>query len=148
MGAREAVQAYAAAKSKADVETALQWCTDDIALETLPFQITANGHDEMRSQLAAFYTVFPDYDVQAEDTVEEGDRVFTWGTVSATMHGDFGSIAATGRSFTVPFSCVFDVRDGLVARERFYFDLNHLCEQLDVSTDLLAAELRGLRVPA
>jgi hypothetical protein len=40
----------------------------------------------------------------------------------------------------------FSFRDGLIARERFFFDLSELCAQSGVSTDAVRATLFG--VPA
>jgi ketosteroid isomerase-like protein len=145
MSGLESVKAYAAAKSRADADAALAACTEDIVIATYPFQITSAGKEETRSQLDAFLNLFPDYSVETDGLLEHGEHVVGWGRVSATMQADVGSVKATKRKFEVPFSCVWDIRDGLIAHERFYFDLNHVCEGLGVSTDAFAAELAKVR---
>ncbi len=40
---------------------------------------------------------------------------------------------------------MFALRDGLLAGERFFFDLNAMCEQLGLAVERVAAELRAFR---
>lgn len=139
------VNDYARAKSCADVDAALAVCTDGFRLETVPFQLTAQGKDEARLALLSFFAAFPNYDVTLEGTLEGEREVAAWGTVRATMSGDFLNQPATGRSFELPMSCIFTLEDGLLASESFYFDLNQMCEQLGLSTEAVAADLRSAR---
>lgn len=44
--------------------------------------------------------------------------------------GEFFGLAPTGRSITVPFAVFVGFRDGLMAGERFYYDLKSLLQQL------------------
>lgn len=142
---REALEIYAAAKSRADVEAALAVCSDDFYLETIPFQLTARGREQSRLALQAFFAAFPDYDVTIDGTAEGSGAISCWGTVRATMKGDLLGQRATGRSFELPMACVFELDGDLLAGERFFFDLNQMCEQLGLATEALAADLRRTR---
>jgi ketosteroid isomerase-like protein len=143
--ALDAVARYAAAKSRQDIAAALACCTDDFVLETIPFGTRANGTAEAALQLGVFFAAFPDYRVTVDGQAAGPDAVAAWGTVRATMRGPFGSFAPTGRAFALPFACVFPLRAGLLAGERFFFDLDAMCEQLGLSTSAVTAELRALR---
>lgn len=146
MSGLDAVNKYAAAKSQADVATALEYCTDDVLIETIPFQLTSQGKELNRAQLEAFFQVFPDYDVSSERVVEiDVQSVVGWGEISATMQGAILDLEPTGRRFSVPFTCVWEISEGLIARERFYFDLNAVCEQLGLDTADVADRLRQVR---
>lgn len=46
--------------------------------------------------------------------------------------GEFLSVSPTGREIAVPVAIFIDLRDGLLAGERFYWDLATLLRQLDV----------------
>jgi steroid delta-isomerase-like uncharacterized protein len=140
-----AVQEYAAAKSRADVEAALAVCTEDFVLETVPFQLTALGKHEARMALSAFFSAFPDYEVTLDGQAQGDGAVAAWGVVRATMWGDLLGQKATGRSFELPMSCVFTIDGGRLASESFFFDLNQMCEQLGLETDAVAADLRRAR---
>jgi hypothetical protein len=48
-----------------------------------------------------------------------------------THKSAFAGLAATGRSLRVPFVVFVQFRDGLLAGERFIYDLNGLLAQLD-----------------
>lgn len=141
----EAVARYAAAKSRQDVEAALAYCHADFVLDTIPFGIRGHGKEECAGQLGLFFATFPDYAVSIDGQAESPGAVTVWGTVRATMRGPFGRFAPTGRAFALPFACVFPLRDGLLAGERFFFDLNMMCEQLGLPVEQVAAELRSVR---
>ncbi|MFL5780427.1 MAG: ester cyclase [Thermoleophilaceae bacterium] len=141
--ADEVVAAYTAAKSRADGDEAVRHCADDFTIETVPFRTTIEGKDANRAAFQAFFGVFPDYDVEVAGTTGAGDELATWGTLRATMRGPFGRIEATGRSFELPFACIWRVRDGLLAHERFFFDLHQMCEQLGIDAAAVLAELSG-----
>lgn len=139
----DAVLAYAAAKSRADVDAALAACRPDVTFETIPFQATAHGTDEARRQFGAFFRAFPDYDVAVDDVWASDASVAAHGTIAATMAGPLAGLAPTGRRFRLPFACLWEVRDGLVAHERFFFDLHDLCAQLGLPTGEVAERLRA-----
>jgi len=141
----EIVAQYAAAKSRQDIDGALRVCREDFVLDTVPFGIRGRGKTEVAAQLGIFFATFPDYAATLEGQATGEDVVTAWGTIRATMRGPLGSFAPTGRAFALPFSCVFPLRDGLLAAERFFFDLNAMCEQLGLPVERVAAELRAFR---
>ncbi|GAA3615296.1 hypothetical protein GCM10022419_120740 [Nonomuraea rosea] len=141
----EVVQAYARAKSRADVRAAMRYCRPDVVFETIAFQAVATGLDEVARQNTAFLRTFPDYGVELEYLVEAGDLVIGAGTVRATMVESLVGIEPTGRSFALPFACHWTVRDELIAHERFFFDFHQMCEQLGLSTEAAAAKFAAWR---
>ena len=141
----ELVAEYAAAKSRQDIAAALAVCHEDFVLDTVAFGIRGTGKPEVAAQLAIFFTTFPDYAATLEGQAAGDGVVTAWGTIRATMRGPFGTFAPTGRAFALPYSCVFPHRDGRLAGERFFFDLNAMCEQLGLPIERVAAELRAFR---
>jgi steroid delta-isomerase-like uncharacterized protein len=142
--ASDVVAAYAEAKSRADVDEALRWCSDDVVVHTIPFQVVVTGKAANRASFTAFFSVFPDYDVELDGMTGEGERLAGWGTLRATMRGPIGRVGASGKSFELPFACVWKVTDGLLAEERFFFDLHQMCEQLGLETAAVMREVRRL----
>jgi ketosteroid isomerase-like protein len=140
----EVVAAYAQAKSHADVEEALRHCAHDVVVHTIPFQVVVTGKAANRASFSGFFSVFPDYDVELEGITGEGDRLTGWGTLRATMRGPIGRVQATNRRFGLPFACVWRVERGLLAEERFFFDLHQMCEQLGLETAAVIAEIRAI----
>jgi ketosteroid isomerase-like protein len=141
--AAEVVAAYAQAKSHADVAEALRHCTNDLVVHTIPFQTVVAGKTANRASFGAFFGVFPDYAVELEATAGAGDLLSGWGTLRASMQGPIGRVRATQRRFELPFACVWTVTGGLLAHERFFFDLHQMCEQLGLDTTLVIEEIRA-----
>jgi ketosteroid isomerase-like protein len=137
------VAAYAEAKSRADVEEALRHCADDVIVQTVPFQVVVTGKAANRLSFTGFFSVFPDYAVDLEATAGQGELLTGWGTLRASMQGPLGRVEATRRRFELPFACVWRVADGLLAHERFFFDLHQMCEQLDLDTPAVMTEIRA-----
>ena len=139
------VRSYAEAKSRADIDAALALCRDDVVFETIPFQAVARGVADARRQFVVFFRAFPDYDVEVDDVVAKDEKVVVTGTIRATMLGALVDVGPTDRRYELPFMGLWWVDDGAILRERLFFDLNQMCEQLGVSTELVAGRLRASR---
>ena len=142
---RSLVQGYARAKSRADGDAALAFCHDGFRLETVPFGIASHDRAETAVHLGIFFQAFPDYTVALEDIAYGASSVGCWGTARMTMRGDAFGIKATGATAEFPVACAFGFRDGLLASERFYFDLASLCDGIRVPVEEFRAALRALR---
>ncbi len=145
---RTLVRLYASAKSHRDVEAALAVCHEDFALESLGFGLVARGRKECERQLELFFRVFPDYALALEGMAESDGVVSCWGSARLRFGGEMFGIAPTQRISTLPVACVFDFDGGLVRRERFFFDLATLCEQVEAPVAEVAAGLRRIREAA
>jgi len=142
------VRAYAAAKSAQDVEAALGICHPDFSIETLAFGTNSRDREDTAGQLALFFSVFPDYRAETEGLLSGDDGVAWWGRISLTFSGPLLGRAPTGRHATIPAFSIFDFRDGLLARERFFFDLGMLCDGIGVPLAEMSQALEGLRAAA
>jgi ketosteroid isomerase-like protein len=129
---RTVVEEYARAKSRADVDGALACCHDDFVLETVSFGLASHGKAETALHLHAFFHSFPDYAVTLDELTFGDASVACWGTARMTMRGDILDVRATGRTAELPIFCAFRFRDGLLASERFFFDLVTLTEGIGV----------------
>jgi predicted ester cyclase len=135
------VRTYAEAKSRADIDAALTVCTEGFELHTAAFRMTSQGQAASRGGLELWFKAFPDYRVDLDGLIASSANVSCWGTIHATMAGDLGPVTATNRRCELPFSCVFKIEDGLIAREDFHFDLCRMASQLDLDLVQLAAIL-------
>ena len=141
---RRQVAAYAAAKSRQDIEAALALCSDDFRLETVALGTCARGKDEARLQLGIFFTAFPDYAVTVDGMATDDGVLTAWGRARITLAGPLLHFPATGRTAELPFFCVFPFAGGLIAGERFAFDLADLCAQTGLPVEALRAAAYGL----
>jgi hypothetical protein len=83
--------------------------------------------------------------VDEKDLIFGHDTAACWGSATLSLKGDFGPIAATGRHAKIPIFCVFTFRDGLLASERFFFDLATLCQGIGVPIARMQETLALLR---
>jgi predicted ester cyclase len=142
---RKLVETYAAAKSRADVDGALAVCSQSFRLETVSFGLTAEGKDEARFHLGAFFGAFPDYGVVV-DGMAFGDGVLgCWGSASMTMKGEILGIPPTGRKVTLPIFCKFAFDADGITEEVFFFDLAQFAAGVGVDVEGLRAALAPLR---
>ena len=142
------VEGYAHAKCRADVDGALAFCHPDVRLETVSFGLLARGRAEAAVHLHAFFQVFPDYHADVDQLTMAPRAVGAWGTVRMTMRGDLLTVPATGRTAILPFFSSFAVADGLLAEERFFFDLATLCDQLGIALPAVREAMQAFRATA
>jgi predicted ester cyclase len=148
---RRLVTAYAAAKSRQDIDAALAVCSDDFRLETVALGTCAMGADEARLQLQIFFAAFPDYAVTLEGLAEGDGALAAWGRARLSFAGPLLELPPTGRTAELPIFCVFTFAGARIASERFVFDLADLCAQTGLPLELLSALARGglpARAPA
>ena len=136
-------QALAVAKSRQDLPAAMELLHEEMVLETPAFGTLARGRAENERTLTRFFAAFPDYRVVLEGHAAGEDALVCWGTAQMTMTGDRFGASPNGRRAQVPVFIQFAFRDGLIAGERFFFDLSSLCAQSGVSTDAVRARLFG-----
>jgi predicted ester cyclase len=136
-------QALATAKSRQDLPAAMRLFHPDMVLQTPAFGTMARGLAENENALTRFFASFPDYNVVLQGHCSNSDTLICWGTAQMTMTGDRFGVAPNGRRAELPVFIQFAFKDGLIAGERFFFDLSALCAQSGVSTDAVRRELFG-----
>lgn len=142
----ELAQALAVAKSRQDVPAALKLLHPQMVLES-PFGTSAKGLAENEKALTRFFGSFPDYHVALQGHADDGQNLICWGTVSMTMTGERFGVTPNGKRAVLPVFIAFTFRKGLIASERFFFDLSVLCAQSGVSTDAVRRKLFGKTTP-
>ena len=129
------VDALAAAKSRQDVDAAMNIYHPRGVLEAPPFGSRREGAAQLRAALEGFFSLFPDYAVTLEGRAVSGDTMITWGTIHLTLSGRPGGQTPNGKRASVPVFILFRFRDGRVFWESFNFDLASLCRQSGISAD-------------
>lgn len=139
----ELAQALAIAKSRQDVPAAMKLLHEDMVLETPAFGKTARGPAENETALIRFFKSFPDYHVVLQGHASSDETLICWGTAHMTLSGDRLGVVPNGKHAELPVFIQFAFKDGLIAGERFFFDLSTLCAQSGVSTDAVRRQMFG-----
>lgn len=119
------------AMTRLDAEAAAALHAEDGVVESPLAGGTATGRDAIQEVYQAFFAAFnPTF--EEEELLIDGSRAVGVFRVSGTDRGGFMGMAPSGRSFAVPMVGVFEVRDGLIVRERRIYDFTGLLVQVGV----------------
>jgi steroid delta-isomerase-like uncharacterized protein len=130
---RAALETYAAAKNRGDVEGALAVCADDYRYESIGLAAPVVGKDAARAFYAALFRSLPDYRGDFDGFLYGEDAVVAWGRFGGTLTEDFVGIPVEpGRTLSVPAAFVCTFRDGLLVADTGYFDAATLAAQAGI----------------
>lgn len=95
------------------------------------------GKAQILASLKVWHTAFPDAKADVTNQLTEGDQVLTEvtfrGTHTGPLAGAMGTTPPTGKRAELSMAIVNWFRNGKVQRERAYFDLAGLMQQLGIS---------------
>jgi len=95
------------------------------------------GKPQILAQLKVWHTAFPDAKADVTNQLTEGDQVLTEvtfrGTHTGPLAGAMGITAPTGKRVDLSMAIVNWFRNGKIQRERAYFDLAGLMQQLGIA---------------
>ena len=97
-----------------------------------PMFRTVQGRDAIEQSYRTLFTTFPDWEYVGDPPLVDGDRIAQPFVVHATHSGEFFGLPGSGRAFDITGVRVFEIRDGLIAWERRYYDFTGLLMQLGV----------------
>ena len=97
-----------------------------------PIFRTVQGPDDILKSYRSLFTTFPDWQYIGEEPLVDGDRLAQQFVVHATHSAEFMGLPGSGRKFDIQGVRIFEMRDGLIAYERRYYDFTGLLIQLGV----------------
>jgi predicted ester cyclase len=86
--------------------------------------------EELAQHIQFFETVFPNYQLVAEDMVAEGDKVVVRTRMHGRHQGSLMAIAPTGKEVTMPFMIIYRVANGKIVQHWLIADQMGLMQQL------------------
>ena len=127
---RRIFQAY----NDRDLDGMLASVNPDVRI-TLPGGQLISGREEMRAHEQQEWEGFPDARVEVRQVIDEGSMAVAEYIWAATNTGplnlpDGSTLPATGKRIEVPCVTVVEVKDGLVAAERSYWDMMEAFQQM------------------
>ena len=90
------------------------------------------GLEGMKEAMGMFISAFPDFNVQIDDVIAEGDTVVMRATSSGTHQGDFMGIAATGKKISYGEIHVVRIAGGKMVEHWGVEDQMGMMQQLGV----------------
>jgi len=122
--ARELGERWFATVKTGDGAAVLAFVAHDI--DFLAAGAPLSGSEQVAGFVGGYKAAFPDMDFVLRGWVEEGDTAVAEGSFTGTHTGPLqspmGEVPPTGRSIDLPFTTVFQARDGKLTAHRAYWD--------------------------
>jgi predicted ester cyclase len=106
--------------------------SDDIIVHG--YQGIEPGLESVKQFYYAFWKVFPDARVTAQDLIGEGDTLVARYVITGTMHETFMGVAATGQRISLPGISILHFRNGQCFERWTCSDSLILLNQIKAST--------------
>ncbi len=90
--------------------------------------------EELIGHIAFFESVFPKYDIFADEITAEGNRVVVRARLKGCHAGDFNGIPPTYRNIDFPFVISYEIENGKIVHHWIIGDQTVLMEQLGVTS--------------
>jgi steroid delta-isomerase-like uncharacterized protein len=117
--------------SRGDFDSLRALMADDfVEHEELPGIEGATGKEAVLNQFQALRTGFPDFTMNLEDMIAEGDRVFIRATMRGTHKGDFVGMPGTGKQIEVPCGDFVRIVNGKAVEHWGVTDTGTMMQQL------------------
>jgi steroid delta-isomerase-like uncharacterized protein len=146
MGSTDTVRKFFQAINDNDPDAGAAQVTDDAKFTELPTGRTFQGPDGVRENFAFWLGAFPDGKVEVTNIIEGGDKVVVEytgrGTNTGPMMTEQGEMPPTGKSVTLEFCDVLEMKGDKIAGGRSYYDTGTMMRQLGLMPETTGAATR------
>ncbi len=104
--------------------------TPDVTFSVEGTDLAAAGAAQVEQTIRLMHEQLFDAHPVLKSLLVDGHRAALEAEFIGTHTGEFAGIPATGRHVSVPYSVVYDLRDGKIAALRIYLPMNALVAQL------------------
>jgi steroid delta-isomerase-like uncharacterized protein len=105
--------------------------TEDATIISPIFR-TVRRKQEILESFRSVFSTFPDWQFIGQQLLVDGERVAQQFLVHATHSKEFMGLPGSGRKFDIQGVLAFQMKDGLIAYERRYYDFTGLLIQLGI----------------
>ncbi len=118
------------AENRRDLDRLLGTLADDAVYEVVPLGQTWHGKDQIAQFYRMLWAALPDVKLDLRSRVADEHYVVEESRVSGTHTGPLFGIPPGGRHIEFDVVIYFPFRDGLIAGERIYLDVNSIVRQV------------------
>lgn len=128
---KKAVRGAIEAFNKQDLDLYWSFHTEDTTSHEVYFPKPLTKA-EMTKFVPELWHAYPDWNIDTQTMLADGDMVSVENIMTATFTRDHGQVKATGKSFTVREGVFFQMVDGKIQHVRVYLDQKSQNEQLGI----------------
>ena len=126
------IDRHFAAENAHDVEGTLATYTDDIVWDDVTHPLCpVSGKGATASIYAGILTAIPDINLRTIRRLTFPTHVVDESILTGHVDGSFAGVEGQGAPVKFRILHVFDIRDGLIARENTWFDASEVHRQID-----------------
>jgi len=127
---------YISAWNSHDTEKIAEFFAEDGIHEDVAVGSVFHGKTELKAGLAPLFAACPDFKLELKTLFVAGDWVGQEWVMSGTQTGDLNilGIPAAGRRFSVRGASITRLRDGKIARNTDYWNMESMRQQLGQQT--------------
>lgn len=126
------IDRHFAAENAHDVEATLATYTDDIVWDDVTHPACpVQGKEAAGEIYKSIIDSIPDINLESVLRFSADDRVVDEAILTGHVHGEWAGIDGGGAPVRVRILHVFDIRDGLIARENTWFDASAVMRQVE-----------------
>jgi steroid delta-isomerase-like uncharacterized protein len=118
------------AENRRDLDRLLATLTDDAVYEVVPLKKLWHGKHEIREFYRMLWAAMPDVRLELRSRVADERYVVEESRVGGTHTGPLFGIPPSGRHIEFDVVIYFPFRDGQIAGERIYLDVNSIIGQV------------------
>jgi steroid delta-isomerase-like uncharacterized protein len=89
-----------------------------------PAGFKAGGMEQLKQLMTSIYAAFPDFHLDIDELIAEGDKVVKRFTIHCTHQGEFMGVPPTGKAITFSGTDTYRIAGGEIAEE--WADINWL----------------------
>lgn len=77
---------------------------------------TPDGRERAKGLLGQLTTIFPDFQIKIDDSIQEGDKVVVRATMSGTQAKTFRTFPSKGRKFKIQTIDIHELKNGRIVK--------------------------------
>ncbi len=140
----EVLARHLAAESIHDPQAAAATYCEDCFYENAALGLRFAGRDLVAFQYATSWSLIPDMAARYDWELDLGDHIVQSGRITGTAGGEILGVPARGGPLDFEFTAVISFRDGLMAGEHIWYDLEQFCAQAGADIDAVRQAAQDL----
>jgi hypothetical protein len=133
------LERHLAAEAVHDPEAAAATYHDNCWYENAALGLRFEGRNMVSFQYATSWGLIPDMAARYDWELDLGDTIVQCGRITGTAGTELLGVPARGGPLDFEFTAVISFRDGLMAGEHIWYDLDDFCRQVGADVDAVRA---------
>ena len=125
-----------AAWNSHDIERVLSFYAQECISDDVGRAARLRGREDLRALLTAYWKAFPDLQFSVTDMIVEDRRLAIAWMAQGTHQGTIMNIPPTGHKVQVRGMSMLDVKDGLVVRAQYIWDIAGMLRHMGLLPEL------------